>query len=131
MAESKKPGSNPEETPEQIKLREEKEAQEKAEKEAVEKAERDLAEKIKAAQTRTEKTDEGEVKKRSKLLPVEKERHLFHVELETPAFDQKTGKKLSKSKVQIFNPSEWTNFKNNAQHLGFVYKILWNPEQYK
>lgn len=126
MPESKKnPETKPEElSPEQIKQRDEQAAKEQAEKE--------LAAKIKAAQTRTEKNDDGEtVQKRSKCLPVEKERHLFHVEIETPAFDPKNGKRLSKPKTQIFGANEFTNFKNNAPQLGYEMKILWNPEQYK
>jgi hypothetical protein len=125
MPESKNKPDKPEElTPEQIKERDELLA--------IEKADKELNAKIKAAQTRTEKNDDGEtVQKRSKCLPVEKERHLFHVQIETPAFDPKTGKRLSKPKTQIFGANEFTNFKNNAPQLGYEMKILWNPEQYK
>ena len=128
MQESKKPGEAPTpETPEEKALRLSNEAEEQKKKDA-EKAELKA---IEAAQTRIEKDGKKETSVRSNLLPKESERHLFHVELDTPAFDPKTGKKLSKEKVQIFNPNEFSNFEKNAVHLGLTMKILWNPKNYK
>lgn len=77
------------------------------------------AAKIKAAQ--------GE----SSYLPEEKERHLFHVKLDKPAFNPKDGKKLSKAYIQKFTVAEYNQFAKNGSGLGYTAEVLWNPELYK
>jgi seryl-tRNA synthetase len=118
---------------------EQKAAAEKAKADAAAKAEAEkkLQARIKAAQTRTEilETDaKGKPTKtkdvQSKLLPDVKERGHYHVEIDKPNYDKKTGKKLSKARNQIFSTGEWSAFKQHAEQLGWVVTILWDPTKY-
>ena len=61
--------------------------------------------------------------------PKANEAHLIHVELDKPAFDPKTGKKKSKSYVQIFNEGDFKQFEKHAARQGFVVKILHDPRK--
>ncbi len=63
--------------------------------------------------------------------PKVKESGYFHVLLDKPSFDSKTGKKLSKEIPQIFEPKAFTQFQNSAKGLGYTVKVLWNPEIYQ
>lgn len=65
------------------------------------------------------------------FLPDPKEKGLFHVKLDKPAFDPKTGKRLSKPYIQIFTESEWNTFEKNSTGLGYTTEIMWNPIDYK
>lgn len=75
--------------------------------------------------------------KKNEYKPSEKEKHLYHVELEKPLFDSKTGKKMSKPYVQKFTKTEYNQFvgkksakdKSNAEMLGYTVKVLFNPEE--
>ena len=64
-------------------------------------------------------------------LPKVSERHIYHVRLDKPAFNPKTGEKLSKDFIQKFTVSEWNQFKRNSAGLGYEMEILWNPETFK
>ncbi len=64
-------------------------------------------------------------------LPDQKERHLFHAQLDRPLFDKKTGEKLSKSFMQKFTEPEWGQFKKGAKGLGYDIEVMWNPKKYK
>lgn len=59
-----------------------------------------------------------------------KERHLFHVKLDKPAFNPKDGKKISKAFIQKFSVQDWKNHEKNGKGLGFTADVLWNPEEY-
>lgn len=67
--------------------------------------------------------------------PREDEKHLYHVMLDQPRFDSKSGKKLSKSYVQKFTQTEFANMtrkkdekdKSYLQMLGYEIKVLWDP----
>ena len=63
--------------------------------------------------------------------PEVKERGVYHVKLDKPNYDKKTGKKLSKDYVQKFTVAEWNQFIHNCAGLGFDIQILWNPEVFK
>lgn len=73
----------------------------------------------------------------SKYNPSDKEKHLYHVELEKPLYDSKTGKKMSTPYVQKFTKAEYNQFvgkksakdKSNAEMLGYTVKVLFNPEE--
>lgn len=64
-------------------------------------------------------------------VPKENERNIFHVKLDKPAFDPKSGKKLSKEYIQKFTVAEWNQFIKNSSGLGYTMDILWNPEALK
>lgn len=49
----------------------------------------------------------------------------FHVKLQRPGFDQKTGKKLHKPFIQKFAKREWKNFLLHKQ--GLEHEILHDP----
>ena len=61
-------------------------------------------------------------------VPKESEQNLYHVKLDKPAFDPKSGKKLSKEYIQKFTIAEWNQFIKNSSGLGYTMDILWNPE---
>lgn len=106
MSENKK-------TPEQL-------AQEQAAKEAEDakkKAEADEKARIKAAQS-------------GSYLPAEKERGIYHVQMDKPLFSKKDGKKLSKAFIQKFTIPEWNHFVKNSKGLGFETKVMWDPTKY-
>ena len=63
-------------------------------------------------------------------LPEDHERGIFHVKLDKPAFDPKSGKKLSKEYIQKFTQAEWNQFEKNSRGLGYEQTIMWNPEVY-
>jgi colicin import membrane protein len=102
------------------KTAEELKAEEEAKKKAAAEAAKKEAEqaKIKAAQ--------GE----SSYVAAPKERHLYHVKLDKPAFSPKDGKKLSKAFIQKFTVQDWKNHLAHAKGLGFTAEVLWNPEEY-
>ena len=64
-------------------------------------------------------------------LPKESERGIYHVKLDKPAFDPKSGKKLSKEFIQKFTLAEWNQFNKNSQGLGYTVEIMWNPELFQ
>lgn len=102
------------------KTAEELKAEEEAKKKAAAEAAKKEAEqaKIKAAQ--------GE----SSYVAAPKERHLYHVKLDKPAYSPKDGKKLSKAFIQKFTVQDWKNHLAHAKGLGFTAEVLWNPEEY-
>lgn len=98
------------------------------------KANKDLIRKIKAAQKDgTTMVDlEGESHDvENEYKPKNTEAHLFHVELDKPAFNKTTGKKLSKAYVQKFTGADWNAFKKHQKGLGFSLRVLWNPTKFK
>lgn len=66
----------------------------------------------------------------SDFLPEDKEKHLFHVNLDKPSFSSTTGEKLSIAYVQKFTQAEWRQFSNNSRSLGYEITVLWNPIKY-
>ena len=67
----------------------------------------------------------------SSYVPKETEQNLYHVKLDKPAFDPKSGNKLSKEYIQKFTVAEWNQFIKNSSGLGYTMDILWNPEALK
>lgn len=94
---------------------------------AKKKSEEAKAMKVSKAQIRIE--DGKEIN--SGLLPKENERHLFHISMEKPAFDSKTGKKLSTEKIQKYTQVEFHLYKGQWKIQGWDVKVLWNPIEYK
>lgn len=68
--------------------------------------------------------------------PDEKEKKYYHVQLEKPYFDKKTGARLSKPYVQKMTAQDYKRLvgkkgdkdKSNAEMLGYSVTVLWNPE---
>ena len=83
--------------------------------------------------------EQTEVQEQSKAAytPAQGEKHLYHVELEKPFFDKRTGKRLSTPTVQKFTETEFKALtgkrdekdKSNAEMLGYTVKVLWNPKE--
>lgn len=61
-------------------------------------------------------------------VPQENEKALYHVLLDKPAFDPRTGKKCSKEVTQKFTEAEWNLFAKHYEGLGYTIKMLWNPK---
>ena len=61
-------------------------------------------------------------------VPEDNERNIYHVKLDRPAYDPKSGKKISKEYIQKFTIAEWNQFEKNSMGLGFTTEIMWNPE---
>ena len=92
-------------------------------KKSVEDAKSDYLKKKEAeAQARTKAAQNGS------YVPKENERNIYHVKLDKPAFDPKSGKKLSKEYIQKFTTAEWNQFEKNSAGLGYTMEIMWNPE---
>lgn len=77
------------------------------------------------AQARTKAAQNGS------YVPKEDERNIYHVKLDKPAFDPKSGKKLSKEYIQKFTVAEWNSFVKNSSGLGYTMVIMWNPELFR
>lgn len=60
----------------------------------------------------------------------ENEKHLFHVKIEQKAFNQNTGKRLSKPRVQKFGVKMYNRILDDLQRQGFSIEILYNPTEY-
>lgn len=118
MSENKK-------TPEQLAQEEASKAAEAKKAEALKAAEAKKAEAKKAEEARIKRAQSGS------YLPDVKERKLFHVKLDKPAFNPQDGKKLSKAFIQKFTVADWKHFEKNSKGLGYTTEIMWNPEEYK
>lgn len=75
------------------------------------------------------KTSAKTQSKESTYVPEDKEKHLYHIKLDKPSFDPKTGKKLSKAFVQKFTVAEYRLFEKNGNTLGYEKEVLWTPEE--
>jgi hypothetical protein len=74
---------------------------------------------------------------KSSYKPDDKEKHLYHVQLEKPLYNPSSGKKMSTPYIQKFTKNEFKQFvgkkgsndKSNAEMLGYTVKVLFNPEE--
>ena len=79
---------------------------------------------------------EEQEQQNSEYIPNDDEKHLYHVQLEKPLFNQSTGKRVSTPYVQKFTKAEYNQFvgkknqndKSNAEMLGYTVKVLYAPE---
>ena len=84
-----------------------------------------------------EMVQESEQAQSKAYTPAANEKNLYHVELEKPFYDKRTGKKLSVPSVQKFTEAEYKALtgkknekdKSNAEMLGYTVKVLWNPKE--
>lgn len=71
-----------------------------------------------------------------RFVPAEKEKRFYHVQLEKPLFNKRTGERMSKPFVQKLTVQGYRQLttrrgakdKSNAEKLGYTVKVLWNPE---
>lgn len=54
---------------------------------------------------------------------------LYHVILDMPLFNQRTGKREFTPYVQMFSEPEYRNFERHAESQGYVCTVLWNPKE--
>lgn len=84
-----------------------------------------------------EMVQEAEQEQSKAYTPAANEKKLYHVELEKPFYDKRTGKKLSVPSVQKITEAEYKALtgkknekdKSNAEMLGYTVKVLWNPKE--
>ena len=57
------------------------------------------------------------------------EQHLLHAEIEDPAFDPKTGAKLSKAAIQKFYPKDFALMVKEGAFKGLKVEIVHEPEE--
>ena len=77
----------------------------------------------------TNNNPEPEQEQKETYKPDDKEKHLYHVELEKPLYHPSTGQKISTPYVQKFTKNEYKQFESNAKMLGYTIKVLFNPEE--
>lgn len=54
--------------------------------------------------------------------------HLYHVQVEKPMFDQRTGEKISTATVQLFDAKNYKSLAAVAQNqLGYTLTVLHEP----
>lgn len=70
-----------------------------------------------------------EVTAQNYIVP-ENEKHLFHVKIEQKAFNQNTGARLSKPRVQKFGAKMFRRCLNDLQRQGYSVEMLYNPTEY-
>ena len=81
------------------------------------------------ASSSPEQEQQKQQETKSDYKPNEKEKHLYHVELEKPLYHPSTGEKISTPYVQKFTKNEYKQFESNAKMLGYTIKVLFNPEE--
>lgn len=82
--------------------------------------------------------EQAEAENKEPYVPAQNEKHLYHVELEKPFFNKRTGKRLSKPTVQKFTEMEYKSLmekknekdKSIAEMLGYTVNVLWNPKEH-
>lgn len=73
------------------------------------------------------------LEQKNDYVPGEGEKHLYHVRLEKPLYNSKTGERLSKPFIQKMTKAEYRAFVSgpqgatNADRLGYTVEVLWNP----
>jgi len=65
---------------------------------------------------------------KGEYVPTEKERGIFHVKMEKPLYDSKTGQKASKPFIQKYTIADWASCNKFNSNLGYEVEIIWNPE---
>ena len=71
-----------------------------------------------------------EVNKENYIVP-ENEKNVYHCKIEQMNFDSKTGKRLSKPRIQCFGKKMYeTKIASHLPRQGYTVEILWNPNDY-
>ena len=72
-----------------------------------------------------------EITKENYLVP-KGEELLYHIKQEQKQFDQKTGKKISRARIQKFGEKEWqTVVEKNMKKQDYNIEILHDPTEFK
>lgn len=71
-----------------------------------------------------------EVTKENYIVP-QNERNVYHCKIEITQFDNRTGKKISRPRIQKFDKKEYeTIVERNLKLQGYVVEVLYNPTEY-
>lgn len=83
------------------------------------------------------RTDDGNVKDEaitkvnaSNYIVPDNEKHLYHCKIEVRKFDQDTGARLSKPRIQKFGAKMFKQISHELQRQGYTIDILHNPTEY-
>ena len=64
-----------------------------------------------------------------KYVPEKGTERFVHVEIEKKQFSQETGERLSKPRIQYYDPKEWIVLKESTEKtLGYTVKVLYQPK---
>lgn len=58
------------------------------------------------------------------------DKSVFAVKIEQTQFDQKTGKRLSIPRIQMFGVKEWNLVKSNLKKQDYTYTVLYDPTEF-
>lgn len=83
------------------------------------------------------KTDDGNVKdvaiaevNATNYIVPDNEKHLYHCKIEVRKFDQDTGARLSKPRIQKFGAKMFKQISHELKRQGYAIDILHNPTEY-
>lgn len=83
------------------------------------------------------KTDDGNVKdvaivevNATNYIVPDNEKHLYHCKIEVRKFDQDTGARLSKPRIQKFGAKMFKQISHELKRQGYTIDILHNPTEY-
>lgn len=83
------------------------------------------------------RTDDGNVKDEvitkvnaSNYIVPDNEKHLYHCKIEVRKFDQDTGARLSKPRIQKFGAKMFNQIASELKRQGYAIDILHNPIEY-
>lgn len=83
------------------------------------------------------RTDDGSVKDESIIkvnasnyIVPDNEKHLYHCKIEVHKFDQDTGARLSKPRIQKFGAKMFKQISHELKRQGYTIDILHNPTEY-
>lgn len=116
------------------KLAEEMEQQEQQEQQAQQAQMQQAQEAQKAPEQAESSTVDDEY---ANYKPDDSEKGYYHVLLERPYYNKKTGNKLSVPTIQKFTENEYKALtgkknekdKSNAELLGYTVRVIWNPKE--
>jgi len=64
-------------------------------------------------------------------LVEDKEAGVYHVKIEQTSFDRKTGKRISKPRIQKFGIKEWATVNSSLKRQDYTATILHDPLEFK
>jgi len=99
------------------------------------KAEKERAKRLaedKAAHEANVKRAQVEQREDEDYRPKLEEAHLYHVELEKPYHDSRSGKKLSPpAYIQMFTERDYADFCKHGKGHGYQQRVMWDPTKYE
>ncbi len=73
--------------------------------------------------------DIASVTKENYIVP-ESEKSLYHVVMENKKYDEKTGVKISRPRLQKFNVPTFKKLRSNFERQGFEIVVIYDPTEY-